>query len=120
MARDFEMQHLLDAPTQASTVEEAEGAEGPHVEDLLRGRRTILNDLVGTVMTEVMQYGSLEAEGGVHTLLPSQVLVLGSNRQPSRCHGARRTDPTAASWESTWGGILGSLVNLNHQKYTLS
>ena len=63
VARDFKMQHLLDALTQPPNVEAAEGAEEPHGEDLLRGRRTILNDLVGTVMTEVTRYGSLEAEG---------------------------------------------------------
>ena len=57
------LQHLLDALTQPSAIEEAEGAKRPHGEDLLRGRRTILNDLVGTVMTEVTRYGSLEAEG---------------------------------------------------------
>ena len=63
MARDFEMKNLLDALTQSSTVEEAEGAEEPYGEDLLRGRQTILNDLVETVMTKVMRHGSLETEG---------------------------------------------------------
>jgi len=59
MACDFMMQHLLDALTQPSTVEETEGAEEPHVKDLLRGRRAILYDLVGAVVTEVTRYGSV-------------------------------------------------------------
>ena len=63
MARDYKMQHLFDALTEMGPVQEVAEGEPPTDRSILRNRLADLNTLVGTVMTAITKYGSLEAEG---------------------------------------------------------